>query len=305
MMLSVVAIAASTSCAKDDTTGTTNNGTSDIDNPTGYASRGYTMGYYHPEKKVKKISYSEYTKYLAPDNDYYYEYDDSTDFKVKAEFTWDGDNLKTITIGTDVYNCQYDSLGYISSWNWDNKRYFFEYNSYYSDITEYDKNDPYPMLGWDFDDNGILTNVNYSYGTTNVTMVNGNAVKIETYNHDTFSYSYDNKKNPFANLLMPSHYGYRGILKEFDIIDLITIFAYGYNYRDEYSNKDFLFRISKNNLIPKNYFNSSNNGSHNVTFNVAYSSDGWPVKLVGRVVDKENGTIRDEEVNTVVIEYYD
>lgn len=179
MLLSVMAIAASTSCAKDENTGSTNNGSSDGSDEV--IDVKYTMGYYHPTKKIKK----------AEPVDYWQE--------VYYIFSWEGYNLKSITKKYTnnhpdvVYECHYSKNGYITSWT--------KHQEGEEDLTfkyDYKKNsiDFATTLGeyaeYTFDNNGVLTKI----GSSLVTMQNGNAVKIGTTN-----YRYDEHPNPFSDLL--------------------------------------------------------------------------------------------------------
>jgi len=181
MLLSVMAIAASTSCAKDDNTGTSNNGSSGGSNEV--IDVKYTMGYYHPAKKIKKIN---------PHDEL---------FGDEYVFLWDGDNLKSITIKNQpypdvVFECHYSNNGYITSWTEHEEGYDDDIRTF-----DYKKNSIVEVtpLGdnvmYTFDNNGVLTKI----GNKLVTMLNGNAVKIGTQN-----YIYDEQPNPFLNLLFPS-----------------------------------------------------------------------------------------------------
>ena len=304
LVLAVTIIAAVSSCTKEEI----DNNTPNNNTNNGNAPRGYTMGYYHPEKKIKKISFSQFSKYYNTNS----HNGDSTDFKVMAEFIWDGDNLKTITDGQRSGECVYDSLGYISSWtlNNSNKVYSYSYNTGVNAngcITEYLGAVSISNMGtvWNFDNNGILVGLGITYFDT-VTMANGNAVEVGTDYYGHFSYSYDNKKNPFKDLLVPPGYYNYVSFPEIDIIDFVTDnFWFQDDNSDYYDYGWMMHRVSKNNFIPKNQSYERWGSTIRTTFNVEYNTGGWPIKLVGRQLDIEDGMVETEVINTIVIEYYE
>lgn len=287
------------SCAKDENTDTTNNGSSGRDNPTENAPRGYTMGYYHPERKIKEIKYYDISSQI---NGGVIEYADTVVIR-RTEFTWEGNNLKTIKENCGwsdekIHECQYDSLGYISSWSLGNKcmnyHYYTKGNSTYSyygnaiigHIFYYMPID----IEWTFDDNGTLLT-----GYDNeITMQNGNATGIKVGN-EYHTYSFDSKKNPFTDLIGPP-------LSEHSMCNVIYEVSYN-DTRDNYDIPDLL-SYSKNNLIPTNKTFSYDGWTKTYTYNVNYDTKGWPVKWECIEKSYDGGVITSESTQQITIEYY-
>ncbi len=256
-----MAIAASTSCAKDENTGSTNNGSSDGSDEV--IDVKYTMGYYHPTKKIKK---AEPVQNGQP---FYY------------VFSWEGDNLKSITakskdynysdISDIVYECHYSKNGYITSWTIHQEgeedltyKYVYKKNSisivYATPLGEYAE--------YTFDNNGVLTKI----GSSLVTMQNGNAVKIGTRN-----YIYDEHPNPFSDLL----------IEELNIDLPMDDMDDGCSF------------VSKNNGLFSNYVAT---GIDDVSYwGIEYDTDGWPIRWYSVIND---GTSSSGVYTEYTIEYY-
>lgn len=248
MLLSVMAIAASTSCAKDENTGSTNNGSSDGSDEV--IDVKYTMGYYHPAKKIKKV-------------------DDV------FEFSWDGDDLKSITYKSPflthsvIYECHYSKNGYITSWTKHEEgdedvveNVTYEANSIYTNLgmTSYG---PITYNKHTFDNNGVLI----KDGSTLVTMQNGNVIKYGTKN-----IVYDNHPNPLFNIWPP-----------IGINDYLSPF--GGNSSEDF---DISF-FSKNNGLVSSLADTTSD----YYWYIEYDHDGWPTAW-----HSSNGATR------YTIEYY-
>lgn len=214
------------SCSKDENTDTSNNDSSGGSDEV--IDVKYTMGYYHPAKKIKKISTFQCSNVY--------------------EFSWDGDNLKSIKVisywgspGRSSYDCHYSKNGYITSWTTHEKgkedcveNITYEANSIYTNIVS-----SIGTLKWKehtFDNNGVLI----KNGSTLVTMQNGNVGTIY----------YDNHPNPLLNLWPPI-----GIDDDISPID----------------NFDISF-FSKNNGL-----NKTTDTSADYYWYIEYDNDGWPI----------------------------
>jgi hypothetical protein len=187
MLLCVVAFASLSSCSKDDDSGSS----SQIGN--------YTLGKYHPSKKISKLTIESHDPQVVsmyPRAHYY-------------EFIWNGNKLKSIKFTDEeghnaTYDYTYSDNGYISSITYkDNansgivKEVYYSKNRVKMYLGKYDlsaDDDGYGVF-W-FDDNGQLTKMNYD----EVNMVNGNPQGLTLYEREI---TFDNHPNPFKDIILP------------------------------------------------------------------------------------------------------
>ncbi len=226
MLLCVAALSITTACTKEGEDSNTNGGSGNGGNSATIAYP-FSLGYYHPEKKVKKV-----TVYQT-DNSY-------DEWKSTYYFTWNGNDLDSITF-YHYYTCPSYGLGddecngyYCFSYN--EKGYINTVHSYLThhyidseDYTVYDNVDTirykkegdfghYYYIVWIGDSDFSLWNPSYyssyvngylfaydtngileSYNKKEVLLDNkGNIIE---YNGDGSGLQYDNKKNPFKDLI--------------------------------------------------------------------------------------------------------
>ena len=189
VLLCAASIATLSSCSKDENTVTTNNGSSEGDSPNGNTPRKFSFGYYHPEKKLKKVCY------------HYYEDEYNGERNIVYNFIWDGNNLTRIVeiygsyygSYSNTFECFYDDKGYITKWNYvgSGGHLTFDYGYEENAITYGSYGDDYR-----FDNDG---NMIWHYFWGNVTMKNGNLI-TNRYDYE----DYDNHPNPYTNLLIPN-----------------------------------------------------------------------------------------------------
>lgn len=170
----VLLCALTVACSKDET-GDSGNGSSSGRRPVATAHK-YTYGYFHPEKKVKKIIESYNSEW---NND-----------SIVYEFTWSGNNLQTIKeteyseySGTSIttYTYHYGMDGYIDQIiekeqdRIHGDTFYFVYRNndiayYTTEMRQYLGNDYIEIMKPTFDANGNLTAYNdypVTYGTNN------------------------------------------------------------------------------------------------------------------------------------------
>lgn len=219
MLLCIAALSFTTSCTKEGEETNTNGGSGNgSDSSTAYP---FSLGYYHPEKKVKKV-----TVYNT-DNSY-------EEWKSTFDFTWNGNNLDKIAYNcyshyqtqdsedwelNGYYKFSYNDLGYINAIHTHSQIEGNEYgyddvdSIHYRKVSRYgitryrvwigeDSQDPlydldmygyYDGLLFGFDTNGILD----MYNRHEVMLSDGNIMQW----HNTVLHEYDNKKNPFKDLI--------------------------------------------------------------------------------------------------------
>ncbi len=231
LMICATVILGMTSCTEEE------NSNSSSGNSSGEIGN-YTLGYYHPTKKIKKVLYQDHV---------------GRSWK-SLSFTWDGDNLETVIEEPSniTYYFYYNSNGYINKIVSQRQGYT---NSHTTTII-YSRNtveDPSSALKYQFDNNGTPTMLD----DEPLSVLNGN---ISSYINATIRY--DNKTNPFKNLIFP------GIELELML---------GYVYDDGSSilptTLPFLLTLSNNNITGIN-----DGGNHNIEYDGDYPvliSDGY------------------------------
>lgn len=185
LILCIAAFVSFSSCSKDNENGSSsNNSTSQIGN--------YTLGKYHPSKKISKLTIYAHEGTTVSVNPLPHYYD----------FTWDGDKLKSIKFtdrydNVTTYDYVYSDNGYIASIN--GKEVMYSKNRVKMYIGKYDfsGDDGGDGIGvfW-FDDNGQLTKLNFD----EVDMVNGNPQGLTLHEREI---TFDNHPNPFKNMIFP------------------------------------------------------------------------------------------------------
>ncbi len=229
MLLCIVSNMSLSSCIKDD-----NNSSNQFGN--------YTLGYYHPSKKISKLTiYAHETMVISmtPLPHYY-------------EFSWDGNDLKSITaVGrngdTVAYEYVYSDNGYITSINHRVDQYSGVQEVMYSKNKVKMFNSNYDYLGYGvfwFDSDGNLTSMN----NTNISMSDGNPQGLFFSGTEI---TFDNHPNPFKNIILPE-----------SIYKLFSESAYE------------AVPISSNNskYIHDIYYETDNDNSYPVSFSGANSS---------------------------------
>lgn len=177
MLICVAMAAVISSCSKDD------------DGSSSSQIGNYTLGKYHPSKKIGKLTI------YAKEGMYAY-----NPWTCYCDFSWDGDKIKSIKYtdeygGVTTYNYSYYDNGYISSINGKEVKYSKNRVKMYNDEWIYGDEEVGYGIFW-FDDNGQLTQMNYD----KVNMVNGNPQGwIESGEEMTF----DNHPNPFKDIILP------------------------------------------------------------------------------------------------------
>lgn len=179
-----------------------------------------TLGYYHPEKKLKRIVVLD-----SGNSNQLYK-------KITYDFTWDGSNLAKITFReeypsssytsiTGWLNYSYNNNGYIDSIYFHSEKYDFDVptfeNHYYNILYEtVSYNELFDRDTW----YNVTTLVDgeeaeheYQYNFTDNDLAfwsNGDGTshigELEDGNYNTYkNVLYDTKKNPFKNLIIPRH----------------------------------------------------------------------------------------------------
>lgn len=184
MLLCVAAFATLSSCSKDD-----DSSSSSQNNSSSSQIGNYTLGKYHPSKKISKL-----TIYA---NEGMYTYNPWTCY---CDFTWDGDKIRSIKYTGKygeiiTYNYSYYENGYISSINDNEVKYSKNRVKMFKRDLEYGDNEVgFGVFG--FDDNGQLIRMNYD----EVNMVNGNPQGWVAHGEEM---TFDNHPNPFKNIILP------------------------------------------------------------------------------------------------------
>lgn len=235
MLLCAASITVFSSCSKGDNNSGSSGRSDEVINVK------YSMGYYHPAKKIKKVL-------AGLEQDVY-------------EFSWDGDDLKSIKYTdanfgiTRTYYCHYSKNGYITSWTThiegeedrvENVTY--EANSIYTN-----RETVFGTMKWDehtFDYNGVLIRD----GSTLVTMQNGNVIK-----HGTTTIVYDNHPNPLLNLWPPS-----------DSFSFLSPLYAGGGHSYAFDVGFF----SKNNGLTSTLADTT----RDYYWYIVYDQDGWPIR---------------------------